>query len=391
MGGPAVDGVVPTWTVRPASIDDVSAVVREGAPLIATGLGGHLDMGAPPSPFDVLLRLDRLDAVLTHEAADMTVTVQAGCPLVRLEETLAAAGQWLPLDPPRPDVTSVGGLIAANLSGPLRASQGTVRDLLLGIRVVGAGGTVIAGGGRVVKNVAGYDLPKLHVGAFGTAGVIVEATFKVKPRPERESAVTVTCPTLADAAELALAVRDVVDPLWIEIAGPGVLADAPVVAVGAGGIPAEVEAASATTAGLARARGWHAVVLVDGPAPRLRLGAFASTPDLAVLRAATLPSEVGAIMERLQCAAPALRQVAHAANGVVRAAVSDLDAVAPLVAALRPVLEAGGGAFVVERAPAVVKRDLDVWGDPGRGRALMARVRQTFDPAGIFSPGRFVV
>lgn len=391
MGGPAVDGVEPGWTVRPGSIDEVATVVAEGSSLVASGLGGHLDMGAPPAPFDVLLRLDRLAAVVAHEAADMTVTVQAGCPLARLDETLAADGQWLPLDPPRPELTSVGGLIAANLSGPLRASQGTVRDLLLGIRVVGAGGTLVAGGGRVVKNVAGYDLPKLHVGAFGTAGVVVEATFKVKPRPERESAVTVTCPTLAEAAELALVVRDAVDPLWIEIAGVGVLGETAVLAVGAGGIAAEVDAACGTVEGLARPRGWDAVRVEDGAALRLRLVDLGSSRDLTTLRAATLPSEVGGIMERLQQRSPTVRQVAHAASGVVRAAVADPDDVAPLVTALRPVLEAGGGSFVVERAPMAVKRHLDVWGDPGPGGGLMARVRQAFDPAGIFAPGRFVV
>jgi len=413
-GGSAVDGVPPRWTVRPGSVEEVSAVVAGGRPLIASGLGGHLDMGGVPAPFDLLLRLDRLDAILAHEAADMTVTVQAGCPLARLQASLAETGQWLPLDPPRPELTTVGGLIAANLSGPLRASQGTVRDLLLGMRVVGAGGTVIASGGKVVKNVAGYDLSKLHVGAFGTAGVIVEATFKVRPIPEHEAAVLVTCPTFADAAALALTVRDLVDPLWIEIAGPGVLGDGPVLAVGAGGLAAEVDAACAAASELARSRGWDARRDDAGAALRLRLGqavdanegvaAHGSRPGLdqatgdaermvgtcAVLRAATLPTELGRVMQRLHDEG-GLRMTAHAASGVVRAALARPDATKGVVTALRPLLQSTGGTFVVERAPADAKRDVDVWGDPGPGRALMARIRQTFDPASIFSPGRFVV
>lgn len=411
--------------MSPSSVEEVSAVVAEGRPLIVSGLGGHLDMGAPPAPFDVLVRLDRLDAILAHEAADMTVTVQAGCPLSRLQAALAETGQWLPLDPPRPELTTVGGLIAANLSGPLRASQGTVRDLLLGLRVVGAGGTVIASGGKVVKNVAGYDLSKLHVGAFGTAGVIVEATFKVRPIPEHEAAVLVTCPTLADAAQLALTVRDVVDPLWIEIAGVGVLGDAPMLVVGAGGLAVEVDAACATAVELARSKGWQAVRDDAGAAVRLRLGsvpggrtgtesadaepnqsglaingraplssALVAAPGAAaVLRAATLPSELGAVMQRLhdEATGTTLHQVAHAASGVVRAAVADRHAVPHLVAALRPVLRSTGGTFVVERATPDVKRAVAVWDDPGPGRALMARLRETFDPANIFSPRRFVV
>src|SRR5581483_5032917 len=140
-----------------------------------------------------------------------------GCPLAALGRVLAGAGQWLPLDPPRADATTVGGLVAADLSGPLRASQGRVRDLLLGIRTIGADGALVAGGGRVVKNVAGYDLPKLHVGALGTVGVIVEATFKVRPRPACEEAVVLACPQVRAAADAALAVRDAAEPLWLEI------------------------------------------------------------------------------------------------------------------------------------------------------------------------------
>src|SRR5262249_27769484 len=134
----AVDGVVPAWVVRPADLAEVASTMRaaaaSGAVVVASGLGAHLDIGAPPGRIDVLLRLDRLDAVRDHQAADMTVTVEAGCSLTSLASVLANAGQWLPLDPPRPDTTTIGGLVAANLAGPLRASQGTVRDLLLGLR-----------------------------------------------------------------------------------------------------------------------------------------------------------------------------------------------------------------------------------------------------------------
>src|SRR5581483_1573581 len=187
-GDDAVAGVAPRRVVRPASVDEVRAAVREAGArhdcLVALGRGGHRDLGGPPSRLDLVVRLDALDRIVDHQAGDMTVTVEAGCPLAAVQSVLAGAGQWLPLDPPRPDATTIGGLVAADLSGPLRASQGTVRDLLLGIAVVGADGALVRGGGRVVKNVAGYDLPKLHVGAFGTLGIVVEATFKVRPRPE---------------------------------------------------------------------------------------------------------------------------------------------------------------------------------------------------------------
>ncbi|TMA36883.1 MAG: FAD-binding oxidoreductase, partial [Deltaproteobacteria bacterium] len=228
----AVDGAVPAAVVRPGGVEEVQAVVRAAAEgrqaLVASGRGAHLDVGAPPARLDALVRLDRLARLIDHQAADMTVTVETGCSLACLAAALAAAGQWLPVDPPRPEDTTVGGLIAADLSGPLRASQGTVRDLLIGLRVVGADGALITGGGRVVKNVAGYDLPKLHVGALGTVGVIVEATFKVRPRPAAEEAMVVACRSAREAADAALAVRDSdADPLWLEVAGAGGLPEGP--------------------------------------------------------------------------------------------------------------------------------------------------------------------
>jgi glycolate oxidase FAD binding subunit len=400
-GGPSdqVDGIVPLWVARPGSVADVQTVVRAGAPLVASGLGAHLDVGGVPRALDVLVRLDRLDRVLDHQAADMTVAVEAGCPLARLQEALAAAGQWLPLDPPRPDRTTVGGLLAANLSGPLRASHGTARDLLLGLAVVGAGGALVRGGGRVVKNVAGYDLPKLHVGALGSLGVIVEATFKLRPRPERESAVVVACRTAAQAGDVALTVRAALDPLWLEVAGAGGVPEGPgdgaAVVAGVGGIAAEVEHGCAAARAVAEAAGCRASVVHDGAALRARLAGFDVEPAAALLRAATVPNDVGPVLETVAAEArladATVRTLAHAASGVVRIAVARPADVAPLVARLRPRLERERGSLVVQRAAPAVKASLDVWGGAGDGAGLMRRIKETFDPAGVFAPGRFVL
>ncbi len=399
-GGPddRVDGVTPRWVVRPGTVAEVAAVVRAGVSLVASGLGRHLDVGGPPRALDVLLRLDRLDRVLDHQAGDMTVSVEAGRPLAALQATLAAAGQWLPVDPPRPERTTIGGLVAADLSGPLRASQGTVRDLLLGLTVVAAGGALVHGGGRVVKNVAGYDLPKLHVGALGSVGVIVEATFKVRPRPAREGAVVIACRTVGEAADVALAIRDALDPCWLEVAGSGGLADGPgtgaAVAAGLAGIPAEVESGCAQVRAVAKARGCRAVIVDDGAGFRRGLGEFDCDPAAALLRAATLPTEVGRVIEAAESAAHAqgavVRTLAHAANGVVRIAVARAADVPALVRTLRSSLELHGGSLVVHRATPEVKAAVDVWGDAGPGAGLMRRIKQAFDPAGVFAPGRFV-
>ncbi len=390
----AVDGIVPGEIAQPGTVAEVQACVRaaaeRGHAIVVRGCGAHLDRGGVPARVDVLLALDRLSRIVDHQAADMTVTVEAGCRLSVLAETLARAGQWLPLDPPHPEATTVGGLVAANLSGPLRASQGGVRDLLLGLRTVDADGAVVAGGGRVVKNVAGYDLPKLHVGALGTLGPIVEATFKVRPRPAREEAVVIACRSIETAADTALAVMSgAVEPFWLEIAGPGGLPEGPGeaagVVVGIAGLAEEVADARARVLGQ---QGGLAVA--DGAGLRGVLGAFPAAPAAAVLRGSMLPTEVGAFMAQAACAGAAVRCLGHAANGVVRVAVAETDAVPRLVATLRPELEARGGSLVVERATPAVKARVDVWGNPGPGGALMRAVKQAFDPAATFAPGRFV-
>jgi glycolate dehydrogenase FAD-binding subunit len=397
----AVDGIVPRAVVRPGSVDEVRACVETaaatGAALVASGLGGHLDVGGIPARLDLLLRLDRVSRIVDHQAGDMTVTVEAGCPLPELARTLMTAGQWLPLDPPHAATTTVGGLIAADLSGPLRASQGRVRDLLLGVRVVGADGALVSGGGRVVKNVAGYDLPKLHVGALGSVGVIVEATFKVRPRPACAEAVRIATRSPREAAEIALALLDDpgVVPYWLEVVGSRVLdGDGAAAIVGIAGIREEVEHARARVVETARARRLEAMTLADGDALRLRLGAIPGEPAAAVLRAAMLPADVGEFMEQAAAAVyeadARSRTIAHAANGVVRIAVAQPSAAASLVRALRPALETRGGSFVVERAVPSVKVSLDVWGDVGPGLPLMRRLKETFDPARLFAPGRFV-
>ena len=188
MNEAEVLGKVAAEQVRPQSIEGVQDVLRQahetGLSVIPWGGGTGQDYGGVPRKADILLDLSALNALVAHEYADMTVTVQAGMPLADLQAQLAQHGQFLPLDPPQSEKATLGGILATNACGPLRLGYGTVRDWLIGITVVDAQGRLIKGGGKVVKNVTGYDLPKLHVGALGTLGVIVEATFKVSPKPE---------------------------------------------------------------------------------------------------------------------------------------------------------------------------------------------------------------
>ena len=147
------------------------------------------------------LDLSLLDRVLEHTPEDMTATVEAGITLASLQTQLSRRGQWLPIDPPNPESTSIAAVLNTNASGPRRFGYGTIREHLIGLKVVLADGRVITAGGKVVKNVAGYDLCKLFVGSHGSLGIIFEATFKLRPLPEAEEFLQAGCASLAEAGQ----------------------------------------------------------------------------------------------------------------------------------------------------------------------------------------------
>ncbi|MGH3989782.1 MAG: FAD-binding oxidoreductase, partial [Pseudonocardiaceae bacterium] len=202
-----VDGVPACWVAWPRSTEEVSAVLRAAAGLglrvVARGTGTRLSWGVPPTDLDLIVDTSRMAAVLAHVAGDLVVTTQAGLQMVDLQNVLARYRQRLALD----SAGTVGGTIATAASGPLRYRYGSVRDLLIGITVVLADGTVTRSGGTVVKNVAGYDLGKLYTGSLGTLGVITEAVFRLHPLPEASRWITVPAPDAPRAAAAVAAVR----------------------------------------------------------------------------------------------------------------------------------------------------------------------------------------
>src|SRR3954454_14472916 len=182
---------------RPASAADLADIVRRGGPacrspadgtaVYPVGGGTMLDYGLPPARPGVAVDLRSLDKVVDFPARDMTITVEAGITIARLDEITRAEGLHLPIDVPDPERATLGGAIACNVSGPRRYGYGTLRDYILGITTVNDRGELVSAGGRVVKNVAGYDLMKLHTGALGTLGVITQVTLKLRPVPEERA------------------------------------------------------------------------------------------------------------------------------------------------------------------------------------------------------------
>src|SRR6267154_2183240 len=208
----AVAGVQPSFVVEPGSEQEFGRVLKlanaAGLAVIPRGGGTKLEWGNSPVRADVILSTARLNRVLEHPWADLTVSVEAGCTIANLQEALAKHGQRLALDALRPKSATVGGVLSTNDSGALRLRFGSLRDLVIGVTVALADGTLASSGGKVVKNVAGYDLPKLMTGAFGTLGVITRAIFRLHPLPKETRTFSFTAESFPAMQQHILAIQD---------------------------------------------------------------------------------------------------------------------------------------------------------------------------------------
>jgi glycolate oxidase FAD binding subunit len=408
----AVGGVAPACVAYPGTVDQAAGVVRAAASLgmavVPRGSGRTVSWGPPPARCDVVADMTRMNRILEHAAGDLVVQAEAGVTLGQLSEVLAEKGQRLALE--GPPAATVGGVVATGAAGPLRLRYGTPRDLLIGITVVRPDGRVAHSGGKVVKNVAGYDIGKLFAGSLGTLGLITEVTFRLHPLAALTAYVTREYDNAADAAGAVLAAA--ASPLQASAAeidrpGPG----APVRA----GILLEGNASGVSE----RAERMAAVL---GPGAQTSLAApqwWAQRGEAAGGRGGGTVAHIGAgTLIRVAFWAAELRQVLDAIDrvavgtGVAPAvggsggagvlyvsldAGADADQVAMFIRALRAATGHGGaedpsalarGSAVVLTAPRAVRSSVDMWG-PVPALALMRAVKRQFDPGNTMAPGRF--
>jgi len=393
----AIDGMVPRTVLLPSSEAEVAEALRaaadEGAVVVPWGAGSYQDLGNPPERVDVVLSLERLNRVIDYIPADMTITVGAGMRLADLDALTAVNGQRLPSDPPRGAQATVGGIVATAAAGPRRMAYGGVRDLVLGVRLALVSGKVVKAGGKVVKNVAGYDLPKLVIGSLGTLAVVTEVSVRLRPVPADRRTLLLTFADVGQALSTAEAVlNSELLPAAVVVLSPE--AATRLEAPGAASLAVAIEETKenndyqadrlATMSGGADAR-----TLVDGEESvfwdRLTNYQDCFGAEFRV-KANTVISELGT-----QMPAEGLETIAYAGSGTVmsygfKSGARAVEAVKQRFASA----SACGGSAVLESGPAALRREVDVWGPARPEWKLTRSLKKTFDPQGILNRGRYV-
>jgi glycolate oxidase FAD binding subunit len=388
----AVEGVEPDFVVEPGSVEEISDVMklaaREGLAVAPRGSGTKTHIGDPPRRLDLIVSTARMNEVLEHTPGDQIVRLEGGVKLEDLQEHVSGSDQMLAIDPPESGAT-IGGIVAANSSGPRRYRYGTIRDLIIGITVVLHDGTVAKAGGKVVKNVAGYDLSKLFTGSLGTLGIIATANFRLHPRPEaaRTVAVEVAGPQQAQAAAQAI-VHSQIEATAVELHYG---TDEKRLKVLLESIPGGIDAKTETAFFLLKQFGEVRTLSDEADHP----GHL--TPPEVVLKIGAPPADLAAVLESVLGAAERKglahpRITGHAGTGVSLVGFSGENeaGAAGFVEEMREIWVRRGGNVTLQRAPLTLKQRVSTWDNGGDYLGLVRRVKEKFDPRGGMNPGRFL-
>jgi glycolate oxidase FAD binding subunit len=404
-----LDGFGPLPTARPGCVEELGEVVRQAAATDAAlyPLGGqtHAALGMAPTKQGQVVDMRSLDRIVDFAARDMTVTVQAGITLERLRETLARENLRLPIDVAQADRATLGGVLSANVSGPRRFGYGTLRDYVIGISAVNDEGCDFKAGGRVVKNVAGYDLCKLLIGSLGTLGIITQATLKLRPIAELQAIVCLHCASAQLGSMLASLHESATQPVIVDLLNPA--AAQRVFSNARLAVPESEWTVLAGYEGNADAVCWQVQQLAGEACTRCRLQVridYTGQPLLdslvdsaawiageLVFKANLLPSAVADFCLAIdrERHRPALR--CQAGNGIVYGSwptglpLADADR---MLRQWRELARKGQGSVIVVSCPPEWKPTLNVWGPIDT--VLMREVKAKFDPRRIFNPGRFL-
>lgn len=385
------------WVACPQKEEELSKVMTlvhsNGWKVLIAGQGSKLAWGGLARQVDLVVSTAGLNRLIEHAVADMTVTVQAGMTFAHLQTLLAEHQQWLPLDPAYPDQASIGGILATRDGGSLRHRYGGTRDLCLGLSFVRADGQVAKAGGRVVKNVAGYDLMKLLTGSFGTLGILTEVTLRLYPRPEFSKTVRVWGSGAELSAFLQVLLKTTLTPTAVDV----IVFNQMSIAVRFQSLPESVMGQVEACCKLAEVQSLAIEVCIEADEDQSWLNlTMDERPEQVLCKIGLLPAKAIATLMAIKelCAQQgttlSVRFHASSGLGLLSLAAEDATLIA-LLPKLRSHCEAADGYLTILEAPMVIKKQVDVWGmAEGTTLAAMRQLKQQFDPKAILNPGRFV-
>jgi len=427
----SVDGKRPNLVVFPETINEISEIMKvassESVAITPWGGGTKIGLGRVPDKVDLVVCTGRINRILEHEASDLIATAECGIKLKELQRVLREKNQFLAIDPPHVELgATVGGIIATNDSGPKRLKFGTMRESLIGIKVVRPDGSIVKGGAKVVKNVAGYDLPKLYVGSLGTLGIIVEGTFRLYPIPEASKTYLATFPNLEMFQETVLSILNTsIVPTCLEALNPDLIGAISnklnldlrkqkyALAVRIESLEKAASDQISKVKQISDEKNGEGLQLEGDIEENLwqEIREFPwriSCENRTVCKASILITDVLGVFQAAEelCKRSGLKIYisGRAGNGVLIFAIEverpfdyaqgstqgEMLAVVDVIKSLRALVSSLKGTLVIQDAPLSIKSQVDVWGEIGASHKVMEKLKNLFDPYQILNTGRFI-
>jgi len=392
----AVAGVQPKLVIEPGTEQELAEILRlsneAGLAVIPRGGGTKLGWGNSPARADLIVLTSRLSKIIEHAWADLTVSAEAGCTIQKLQETLAQHGQRLALDPLWPRKATIGGVLSTNDGGALRLRFGALRDLIIGVTIALPDGTLASSGGKVVKNVAGYDLPKLVTGALGTLGVITRAVFRLHPLPRNTRSFSISTADVVEMQQFVLAVQN--SKLAHTSLQSHFSSDAsPASDILFEGTEAGLAAQEVQLRKLSALASFSEASTSKWTAREELWAAFSDSAGTTIAKISILPANLARTMELVKRAASEhqlrWKSLVYATGLGWLRLEGEAGSLCGALQKLRGELQGQGGSLVALHRPEKMPA-FDAWGNAGDALPLMKAVKQQLDPKSTLNPGRFV-
>jgi len=416
----SIDGKNPKLVLLPNTIEETSEILKianlHNLAIVPRGGGTKIGFGNEPNSVDIVLCIKNLNRLINHDVDDLIATTQCGIKLKEFQKIIKEKNQTLPIDPPHIERgATIGGIIATNDSGPKRlrsgTTHGTLRELFLGLKVIRPDGRIVKGGSKVVKSVAGYDLPKLFIGSLGTLGIIVEATLRLFPIPEFSQTYLVSFQRLEAAYKTILSIlNSSLIPTCIEMINPNlshiisnklnIKSGEYLLAIRMENVVKAVKSQTSKLKEICLDKGSEGIILEDNLEDKFwhEVREFPwSNPEneSVVCKVSVLITDVPKVFWKLEDLANKsgleILTSARAGNGVLMIAFDgDIAKLTEAIISMRSFVDSLKGNMVIQKAPSIIKSKIDVWGDIGSPLSIMKKLKYQFDPNRILNPGRYV-